>query len=437
MPLSMQLSIFVCSLAMVGLSLSFMHLIARRRSDNRWFTLAFLLPWSAYCTFLSPIIPQEIRVIINTVLYFAIALVYCNSSIIRRLFAALFTLSIGILSELPASLFVSTLPIDPVRGQNLLLLYISWGTCAFQAICYFLIHRIAKLWEDKISGRIWLKIFIGVIPLFLCILSLIFNYYVEITAVPNWIHRYHRYINLLAAVMPFISIIIFLRLVHDLNHVNSEAESARYSELIALAELNRVRAQIEKNEAFRLVRHDMKNHLSAIDILGAKGNRERQHAYIARLLESPEFSADEVYCGNPLIDGLLALKTRDAKAAGIDITWSLCPLPEQLPFEDAKMCVLLGNLLDNAIKACAGSDEKQMSARISVKDSVFAVEIRNTCADPISAMAAIRNGGTAKRKGLGIQSVRTTLRSMNGDIVYSVSEDKTMIVCAFYLPMTI
>ena len=58
-----------------------------------------------------------------------------------------------------------------------------------------------------------------------------------------------------------------------------------------------------------------------------------------------------LYCGNYAVDTIMRFYLTQAKDEGIQVEVSL-PLPKQLPIPESDVCVLLGNLLENALAAC-------------------------------------------------------------------------------------
>lgn len=104
----------------------------------------------------------------------------------------------------------------------------------------------------------------------------------------------------------------------------------------------------EHNEKLRRFRHDIKNHFIAIEKLALSKEYERLQDYIRKLTDEKGVLQVTTISGNPLIDGLLSDKFDVAYKYGIDIEHRI-EIPMELPFEDADLCIIVGNALDNAI----------------------------------------------------------------------------------------
>lgn len=101
------------------------------------------------------------------------------------------------------------------------------------------------------------------------------------------------------------------------------------------------------------IRHDMKNHLTAILGLIQKNKNQEAENYIYTLLndgiiEPPEKIA---HSGNIVIDSLVNYKCALALKDGIDFQADIF-IPSSLPFQAAQLAIIFGNLLENAIEAC-------------------------------------------------------------------------------------
>ena len=122
----------------------------------------------------------------------------------------------------------------------------------------------------------------------------------------------------------------------------------------------------EAYEELRAWRHDLKHHLGALQALA----QAEQWPELARYLEawSGQVSASiarlPAHTGNPVLDALLADKLARAEALGIDAQAHVV-LPYRTPLDDVEWVTLLGNLLENALRACEQAPPPQ-SLRLSI-----------------------------------------------------------------------
>ena len=94
--------------------------------------------------------------------------------------------------------------------------------------------------------------------------------------------------------------------------------------------------------------YDIKNHLIAIEKLALSKEYVRLRDYIHQLTDEKGVLQVTTISGNALIDGLLADKFDVARKYEIAVEYHI-EIPTKLPFDDADLCIIVGNALDNAI----------------------------------------------------------------------------------------
>lgn len=104
-------------------------------------------------------------------------------------------------------------------------------------------------------------------------------------------------------------------------------------------------------------RHDYHNHLQNLKAKLRKSETEEALSYLNELEQELDDIRQLVETGNANMDAILNSKLSLALAQGIDINVK-AGVPECIPFGDTDMCALLGNLVDNAVEACASVKEK-------------------------------------------------------------------------------
>lgn len=86
---------------------------------------------------------------------------------------------------------------------------------------------------------------------------------------------------------------------------------------------------------------------------------------------------EEFVTQNQIIDTLLVYKTGVCRSLGISVKVKASPLPEQF-LDEKDLISLLGNLLDNAIKAAGGCDEKLIDIMINMSAGQWICKIVNS-----------------------------------------------------------
>ena len=99
------------------------------------------------------------------------------------------------------------------------------------------------------------------------------------------------------------------------------------------------------------IRHDIQNHMLYIMSMIGKGESGAALEYAEKLHTRIVSARHHRFCRNSVADVLLNAKYAEIRADGIILN-ARVDLPASLPMDNLDLCILLGNLLDNAIEAC-------------------------------------------------------------------------------------
>ena len=123
----------------------------------------------------------------------------------------------------------------------------------------------------------------------------------------------------------------------------------------------------EVNEIYLTMRgwrHDYHNHLQKLSAHLQEGQIEEAKKYIGELGESLDDIKTKYQTGNVSLDAILNSKLSIVEKERIAINCKV-EIAENLTVSDIDLCILLGNLIDNAVEACRGiSEEAERFLRI-------------------------------------------------------------------------
>jgi len=172
---------------------------------------------------------------------------------------------------------------------------------------------------------------------------------------------------------------------------------------------------LESVEEARQARHDLRHHVNVIRGLISSGNREGLDAYFNDYASGISTMTPLTYCENYVVD--VVLRHFSAIAAREGIRYSAnAAIPEYLPIENADICIILSNLLENALEANA----------YVTKDNHIGVTIRQVGKELVilvdnsfDGSVRTRRGAFISRKrqdreGIGLTSVRTVAEKYGG-----------------------
>lgn len=162
-------------------------------------------------------------------------------------------------------------------------------------------------------------------------------------------------------------------------------------------------------------RHDYHNHLQVMKAQLAGGQLDELTAYLDELEADLDRVDTYVKSGNLMVDAILNSKLSIAERDGMAVTCK-ARVPDELTVDDVDLCVILGNLLDNAIEACAALPEGERWLRVYVaaRGSQLYASIQNSAVEDPSFNQ--RNYITEKRgnHGLGMKRVAAVVEKYEG-----------------------
>jgi sensor histidine kinase regulating citrate/malate metabolism len=104
-------------------------------------------------------------------------------------------------------------------------------------------------------------------------------------------------------------------------------------------------------------RHDYHNHIQTMKAYRSLGENEKIDGYL-NSLEIDLTAVDTVIkSGNVMVDAILNSKLSLAKNRKIAVT-AKAVVPKNITISEIDLCVIIGNLLDNAIEACLRIDDE-------------------------------------------------------------------------------
>lgn len=101
----------------------------------------------------------------------------------------------------------------------------------------------------------------------------------------------------------------------------------------------------------RRARHDFRHHRAVIFDMVSRGDLDGLKQYIGEYDDKHTDVIDRSYSSNSTVNALLSFYADNAEKLGIKFNTSI-KLPNKLLIPDTEFCVLLGNLLENAVEAC-------------------------------------------------------------------------------------
>lgn len=178
----------------------------------------------------------------------------------------------------------------------------------------------------------------------------------------------------------------------------------------------------ESEDQIRILRHDMKNHLGVIMNYAQRGSYQELIDYIGSIQKEITDNGEAVYTKNPLLDAVINVKGKIAKKNDIRFIVKM-NISEDVLIKPIDLCTILGNALDNAIESSKTTEDKFIVVSILSDKDKFILNIKNSADGIITKNGSLMTTKQDKQNhGLGIKSMKKTLKKYNGYIDYYFKE---------------
>ena len=244
----------------------------------------------------------------------------------------------------------------------------------------------------------------------------------------------------MVAVLPFLSVVAIVAGSADDSRINGAAVlilpcaamtsigllfsvvgMARQQQLIRSRELWDFHAEYYRHlEAtqvqLRSFRHDMINHLQAMAALDDCSMRK----YCISLLNSPSLAAQKKFCENQVFNVVLSAKLPKIEEVGIDLHCQI-DLDNKLKIDDADLCTILANSLDNAIEACENNqpENRKIIVKAQAKKGLFSFSVQN----PTEGVTSLQSRKKDRENhGFGIKNIENTVSKYGGNAQFGAHD---------------
>lgn len=267
------------------------------------------------------------------------------------------------------------------------------------AVWYPTTHAVRRLLQDEAIVRTWYVFWI------LPVVFLLFN----LLILPKQGEDLHtrRFLGIyamLSLMMLGLLLLFYLLFYLVAQELNANARLRQENQFLHMqtAQYEALRAAIAET---RQARHDLRHHFSALSALAERGAWEELRRYLSEG-QSNIPAAELGLCENPAVDGVAGHYAVLSRQEGISFTCQL-DLPHALPVPEMDVCVVLANLLENALEA---GRQAECQRFIRLKAALHGENlVLLTVENAYSGELLERNGtlqSTKRRSGgVGLQSV--------------------------------
>ena len=237
--------------------------------------------------------------------------------------------------------------------------------------------------------------------------------------------------NLGVAVLPFI-FLTSLALLYAILVLENHQRLEEADKLASLRESYYQGLQREERQV-RTLRHDLRNHLTALRGLVDMGEDGKALQYIDQLVDSPALRGGKRLCENDAASAVLSAKAEAMGRSGLTADFSVS-LPKDLPLAEVDLCALLGNAADNAMEAAEEAEDKTVTLRCRAEKGLFMLRVENAYAGELAPDLATTKADRTSH-GFGLAGMREIAERLGGSLETRAGGGRfQLVVCLPLLP---
>ena len=335
-------------------------------------------------------------------LFFLVLLVFFHGSAVEKLF---FYLSAWMLADLSSFLnrftawcFHTWLPLSEEQLCTLISLISASLCCLF---VHFWLKKRARQIFGSLSARFCLLV--AAYPALFLFIQLIGERVLFPYGIPSGQSQSLLLFFLVLCVSLLLLYVLTLNSTAQIVKRKQTEEELTFARQMISKQREHYNQTLDYIEQVRIIRHDFRHHIHALLYM----DKEQQVKYLKNLQKELETSEQKIFCENQAVNGLIQEYAVRAEKAGISFTARL-DLSAHIPIDDLTLCIVIGNLLENAMEA-SKKMEKDSFIRIQARmDGDLLMLVENAYNGSIQE----KNGNILSSKkdgGLGMLSIQRIL----------------------------
>lgn len=260
------------------------------------------------------------------------------------------------------------------------------------------------------ESPIWYTV--GLIPVLLDSETLMATGSLDYNKVNSFSYLMIRYFTFWS--MLLISFILFESLHRTAENARLK-ENARMTEQLLALERKHYQNLTGYIEEVRRARHDLRHHLSVIQAYLANEDKALLREYLEQYRLTLPKESIMLACRNPTVNIIVQYYLDLAQRVGIKVNLQLA-LSERVNVADADLCVIFGNLLENALEACQNQSASQqfIDLRAAQVGNNVIITADNSYEGTICKVDDYFLSSKHEGAGIGISSVQAVAKRYDG-----------------------
>lgn len=196
------------------------------------------------------------------------------------------------------------------------------------------------------------------------------------------------------------------RLEHQMQEVNRNLEIQRM-------QYHRI---AENDAMIKAQRHDLRHQLTVLKVLFEQRDGDKFERYLEVLGKKLPTGREPILCDNYAVNAVVSHYAETARQAGAEVSVSLS-IPSQLTTEqESDLCIIIGNLMENAAEACArmSGDERFVRVNSLLQHGVLTIAVDNSFEGNLQKKEGVFLSSKRKGEGVGLTSVSAVAKKYGG-----------------------
>ena len=171
-------------------------------------------------------------------------------------------------------------------------------------------------------------------------------------------------------------------------------------------------------QQMRTWRHNYRSHIQTMKAHVAAGELDALSKYLDELDQELKSINSPIRTGNPMTDAILNSKISLAKSKGIPVKAD-AHIPVALSLSELDLCVIIGNLFDNAIEASLALPPERRMIRVymDMKNTQLYISFTNfTAGKKLSKVGNLFRSSKGEGHGFGLVRIDSIVERLEGYI---------------------
>lgn len=177
---------------------------------------------------------------------------------------------------------------------------------------------------------------------------------------------------------------------------------------------NQLKIMQESKERVQSLRHDLKHHLIELISMAQKEKELEIENYLIDMKKFMLNPEEYIATGNQDIDSVVNYYIRKAEKFSENVTLNIKVSADNF-CGNFYLCMILGNLLDNAVEATKFSEEKKLYFTMVEKKGFLLILLKNSCENTTkNKKEKIQN--EREHYGIGLKNVKRIIQLLDGEM---------------------